>query len=382
MDPDDGRYDWVPAYDISEIEKEPRPDHAIYQQPFSDLKEAIKNVAAALLEPLERTQLEIPVVAILKEEIERQTTETYSVEAKFIVVGDMGSGKSSAINSILGLGSVARIGADGGSCTWVTQQFMKMFPGQDAPFAARVYFFSSKDIEALLKSNLARFYRANNRSDVIHVEEDQEGLAEDYNDRKTVLDAFMPLFADHEEFESRERATEFLSETTSDSDENMLSLLMSWAVEVVNEHLMGNDFIYVSATTPFNLVNALQPYTHALEDGDEEGYCQPWLLVRSIEFGLDSPILNAGIVLVDAPGRWLIASGSRHSEKSSRPFVSNVLLSLEKSIGSLGRTKWRSSLRCMIWKSYTTPRRPNWICVDLLCATMRSRPTSKSNTSL
>lgn len=81
-----------------------------------------------------------------------------------------------------------------------------------------------------------------------------------------------------------------------------LDRLVFYTEEVIHQHLEDSDFITVEASTAGELVDRLQPYTYVSRGEDGEGFSSPWPLVDRIDIGLDHPLLNEGIILLDAAG--------------------------------------------------------------------------------
>ncbi|EME47884.1 hypothetical protein DOTSEDRAFT_69719 [Dothistroma septosporum NZE10] len=289
--------DYYEPYNCNEAE--PFPDSVVYQPIFEDLKTKSRQVVYMLHDVLAASPYQNKVTKGLLEEAKKRLKENVSDQTMFAVSGDMASGKSSVINSILGIGTIARKGDGGGSCTWVVQRFTKQFPNQDTPFAARVSFYDQEQIRTLIISMFIKYYRATHKD----TSEDSGGDGEEeFNDIRTVLDAFMSLFCDRIEFEDEASAREYLRQAESEDDAFICGDLTSWALEVAANELEGNDFIRVGGDTPDELLLNLQPYTYLLIGEEGKGQVSPWPLVSVIEFGFDNQLLNQGIVLVDAPG--------------------------------------------------------------------------------
>lgn len=182
---------------------------------------------------------------------------------------------------------------------------MKMFPGQSAPFAARVYFFTTQEVREILRTHLVNFYRATGRDKEESPEDDddeKDDRIENFNEYKTVLDTFMAIFVNQDGFETEEKAKNWLRERGSDDDEDTLDTLMRYAEEVMGDHLKEEPFVSIDASTPEHLLYGLQPYAYTLGGEDGEGEVSPWPLVSRVDFGLDHPLLNEGITLIDSPG--------------------------------------------------------------------------------
>lgn len=181
--------------------------------------------------------------------------------------------------------------------------FRKAFEGQTSPYAAKVSLFDKRRIEIIIQSMLAKCYRAKIKTE--NDDEDREAedaSSDDYSEIRTVLDAFTALFADHEEFESDADAQKYLDSADPEDFSDILNELVAWVNDLVAQHLDGKDNITINAPTPDELLYLLQPYTYQLIGDECNGMVALWPIVEVVEFGLDHPLLNEGVVLVDAPG--------------------------------------------------------------------------------
>lgn len=182
---------------------------------------------------------------------------------------------------------------------------MKTFPDQHSTYAAKVYFYNKQEIKYILRSLLAKYWRAVIKREPSDEDDEADGNDDggaNFTDRSTVIETLRPLFSDKDEFESDEAAMEYLKTASCEFDEIILDELMGWAIEALDSHLHGDDCVRITASTADELLDSLQPFTHTLEDTLGIDLCQPWPLVRQIDFGLDIPLLNDGAILVDSPG--------------------------------------------------------------------------------
>jgi hypothetical protein len=200
-------------------------------------------------------------------------------------------------------------GDGGDSCTWVVQRYQKAFPDQSSTYAAKVRFFDREGIRNTIGDLLARYYRAANKD--VKDEEDCEGDGDDdrdytrvesYGDMRDSMTAFKALFCEQLEFETEERAHAFLKQAKSENDPRILNTLVDWADTVVERRLDGKTAILIENSTTDGLLWELQPYTYQIGGLEDEGIVAPRPLVSAIDFGLEHPLLNEGIVFVDSPG--------------------------------------------------------------------------------
>lgn len=236
---------------------------------------------------------------------------------------------------------------------------MKMFDDQNSPFAAKVYFFNPDEIKAILRSLIARYYRAKGRGDSSD-DEDEGGEDDgpDFSEKSTVLEAMMPLFCDQVEFETVDSAMRFLDTIQSEDDELMLDRLTDWAHAVKESHLKSNDFVQVAASTADQLIGYLQPYSSTIEGEFGRGRTQPWPLVRQIDFGMDIRILNDGIILVDSPG-----ISDANSIRAANAKAAHSRCTHKIHVANAGRARDDRSLRAAMADNYKWTGSQNSILV-------------------
>ena len=170
-------------------------------------------------------------------------------------------------------------------------------------------FFNREGIRNTIGDLLARYYRAANKD--VKDEEDCDGDGDDdrdytrvesYGDMRDSMTAFKALFCEELEFETEERAHAFLKQAKSENDPRILNTLVDWADTLVDRRLDGKTALLIENSTTDGLLWELQPYTYQIGGLEDEGIVAPWPLVSAIDFGLEHPLLNEGIVLVDSPG--------------------------------------------------------------------------------
>lgn len=180
------------------------------------------------------------------------------------------------------------------------QRFQSSLPGQKCPFAAHVSFVSIEEIHDTIRSLLGRYWLTSGKGeDPSNGDGDSNGR--NHFDKSFVVDVFVALFCNREQFKSATTAVAFLNTAQPDKDEEMLRTLSDWAQEIVDAHLDGGSTVAVEASTLEELLWALQPYRYTLKGDDGPGTVSPWPLVSGIHFGLDHPLLNAGVSFVDTP---------------------------------------------------------------------------------
>ncbi|CAK1361203.1 hypothetical protein CB0940_03403 [Cercospora beticola] len=292
--------DIVPPHDVS---KEGTPSSPYFSEQYRNLMDGTDAIVGMLEEPLKNSKYQDATVAGLLAEIKQRTTSNFPEEVRIALVGDMKSGKSSVINSILSLGMVARQGDAGSSCTWVVQEFGYLFPGQEKPFAAKVFFFSQEEQHEIIRNLVSDYCRAcNGDEEATEGSKSTDQSIEDFAVKRTVITAFRALFIKHNEFNTTSAANGFLSAATSGDDEHIVDTLCEWADELMSETLGEEAFISEDAATTQTLLWHLAPFMTTVEERDDEPNPSLWPLVSHIKFGLDVALLKHNITLVDLPG--------------------------------------------------------------------------------
>lgn len=114
---------YTDPYDVQA--NEPRPDSVVYTQIFRDLQAHFTKAAALLRDPLDNSKFKNHIILGLLMDIDVRTKHAQSEHVVFAVAGDMCAGKllqgvdtsslanglagkSSVINSVLGMGTIAR----------------------------------------------------------------------------------------------------------------------------------------------------------------------------------------------------------------------------------------------------------------------------------
>ena len=227
---------------------------------------------------------------------------------------------------------------------------MKTFPDQMAPFAARVYFFSSVEIKNILASLLEKYYQASGRNrDDDEEDESKEDKMENYNDIRTVLDTFMALFCVYPEFKSEERAKAFLNDASAEDDEDTLETLFTYAEEIVTNFSEGQDFVPVEASTADDVLFELRKYTHTVARKGGKPDQSPWPLVSRVDFGLNHPLTDQGIIIIDSPG----LSDANSTRADNAKFYHSQCTRLI-TVAEIGRAQDDTALRQSLLLEYVT----------------------------
>ena len=294
---DDGK---VPAYDAKQ---EKLPSSVVFTPEFAALTDVIHEQIELLSKPIEETSYRNGVVNGLLEEIKLRTKAEFPEEVRIALIGDMSSGKSSVINSILSVGTIARQGDAGGSCTWVVQEFCYTLPKQTQPFAAEIHFFNQEERYSIIKSLFADYYRASTRDDdAADGPKDSDQTVDEFNVREGCITAFRALFSGQKVFATRISTQNFLDSAQSEDDDRILDRLSDYSDCLMNTLTSRGPTVLEQASTCQTLTWEILPYLTTVEQRDGEPIPSPWPFVSYIKFGLDHDLLKHGITLVDLPG--------------------------------------------------------------------------------
>lgn len=210
--------------------------------------------------------------------------------------GNMGGGKSATLNSLFQVGNIARAADGGKSCTLASNQFMAPKNDQQTPFLAEVFFFPTQERRDLLASYLKDYFRA------LHHNGDEEGPAEASENvtiRTEVVKAFLALFQDKEECQTKAEVRKFLDTAESEDDPDILTKIFSWSENLIRRARNTKHTVVLTASTAGELLTQLESFATEM---DAEDGCALWPLVSLIRFHFDDPLTKLGIIFLDTPG--------------------------------------------------------------------------------
>lgn len=180
-------------------------------------------------------------------------------------------------------------------------------PKQSTPFRAEIEYYTETELESVITFLFKEAYASMPSSDTgseVHEIDDE------FDNRSisafTSIKTIHALFCDRPECASEEAITEFIREASSETDPNIIQKMLVWSNELLRKYVKADDGLVtvVEHTTTQGLLQKLRDYTFNGVDEDEfaEVVVSPWPLIKKITFGLDCPMLNDGVILVDLPG--------------------------------------------------------------------------------
>ncbi len=221
----------------------------------------------------------------LQEQAVAKQTTSCPKPRRIGMVGDSGVGKSSLINSLLDTPELALQGEDGGACTFVITEYQQAWPTQTAPFKAEIELFELEQIQKILITHFQAYFKYHFQS---NKGVDQDTLQELEAHATTAFEAFRALFADHREFQSEERAHEFLSRAKLMTDSIIPHKLSTWVELLMSKDGAVHGIIHLTADTAAELGRKLEPFVKMSSTlADEEEPCpSPWPIVKLVRLVL------------------------------------------------------------------------------------------------
>lgn len=189
--------------------------------------------------------------------------------------------------------------------TCVITEFHQAALSQETPFLATVELFGQNEIQEMLRGYLQAYYQ-------FHLHEEEDLGEEELNERelqaRTALDALVAMFAEQESFRNEDCASKFLSTATSRNDQDILRCFSTWVDDIMGKHNPQNGLVYLMASTAEELSNLLEPWATTNSMVAEDGFSQApsfWPMVRIVRVGMQSHLLQRGIIVSDLPGQFL-----------------------------------------------------------------------------
>ncbi|KAL1584732.1 hypothetical protein WHR41_06887 [Cladosporium halotolerans] len=293
----------VPPYDVS---KEPPATSVVTSEEYCKLKSGTAKICSWITDLLKQSKFQNSSTARVLEMTEERLLETNAEEIMVSISGNMGSGKSSTINSIYSQGMLARSDKSGSSVTLVPCIYCGPLPDQRRKFLVEVCFYSREERERFFEAELAAFYRADSQPE--DADEGEAGsrraitASEDIDTRDTVTDMLYSLFLEHRECSSKRAVREFLRQAKSEDDPAILSQLNKWADKLIRRFAEDEDTVVLEASTSQEMLKNLETYSTEMTDDDSRRALSLWPLVHLIKIHFDSPLSKMGVSILDAPG--------------------------------------------------------------------------------
>ena len=173
-------------------------------------------------------------------------------------------------------------GEDGSACTCVITEFHQAWPTQTTAFKAEIDLFEPEQIEAILKNHFQAYYKYHFHS---KKDLDQDALHELEGHATTAFDAFQALFANHREFQTEDRAREFLGRAKSITDSSIPQKFYTWVEMLFTKYGVKDGTIHLIADTAAELARTMEPFVKMNTSiiDDEEPRPSPWPIVQLVK---------------------------------------------------------------------------------------------------
>ncbi|KAI7383354.1 hypothetical protein KC336_g18393, partial [Hortaea werneckii] len=274
------------------------PKYAVYDKEFVKTVNELTDIPKRALKILYESECTSKRVRGCTSNAEDLSQFPKPKREKVALLGNTGAGKSSVLNSLLGLPNMAKAMAGGQSCTFVGTEYQEPFPGQTKKLAAMVEYFGIGPIRELL-SRLIKDYNlwTFEREEDLNEEERQELSRLS----KTAFTTFRSLFCDKKEFETVEAGREYLEAAYEGKDQTALDKFFEWCKELLEEKEADEKdrTEYLDADTQQGLLDQLNPLVFSNSQFKEPTL---WPLVKKVRIGIEGPRILQYITLVDLPG--------------------------------------------------------------------------------
>ncbi|KAF1998322.1 hypothetical protein P154DRAFT_621882 [Amniculicola lignicola CBS 123094] len=336
-------------------ELETLPRLPIYHPAFALAEETAQRTLKTFIAYIKGSGYEDDEAIHLLQELQQRSHIPYGNAVRIGLIGEAGVGKSSTINSILGVANLTveacNPGDDGDSCTYVVIEFRQASPNQLKPFGAEIEFFARETCLQMVTDLFKKYmqYRKTLEESPDEVTETETEVA------STARECFQQLFSNHPEFSDEATADEFLSSATSATDPVILNRLLKWTKNILCTFVPdGKTTLTIEANTAAGLVERFLPFTRTVPYREFNGLplnFSPWPLVRLVRVCIDSPILKQGIVLADLPG---LSDINRFRVDASLRYMQNCDVTIV--VAKIDRPEKSASLKKYIMEAFRRRR--------------------------
>lgn len=213
------------------------------------------------------------------------------------MVGKSGSGKSSLLNSMIGIPGHAKAIAGSKACTHVPTTYESALKDQKKLFAVAIEFFTEDQCRIMMEQAVNDYYRFI-EDDHKHLEEEEVMRLQAAAD--TALETFRTLFGRKGGFATARNIEDFLSKAPSieNAKRAIVNKFVRWCSELIAESGV-NDTSYYQTDDDSELRDYIQRFAFSTSNPEK---CSLWPLVKSIREGIDGVDILKYVSFVDWPG--------------------------------------------------------------------------------
>lgn len=197
--------------------------------------------------------------------------------------GDTGSGKSSLINSLLDMPTLAKAMSGGESCTHVVTKYRGPFEGQTKEFRVQIMYFDLKTIRGMFEEMLEH-YNVFTFTPKKNQDWSEEEKLEYMRQSASALKTFRAIFCDKEALSSDKAAKAWLQSNKS-SPEAVITSLLEWTQEKLKDlQQVGSEYyLYLDSDTLEDFTETVEPLLFGTSHMDEPTL---WPLVSGVRYVL------------------------------------------------------------------------------------------------
>jgi hypothetical protein len=284
---------------------EPKPDHAWYKLPKAEIDRMLKDLTQYVNSLLKGPPQEDKELQHLLRTCSELAHVSRSPPIKVALLGAQGAGKSLMINAIFDCEGLSLTGANGSACTSSITRYVA-YPesesGDNNTLCAEIKFLSAEKRELLLKDHARSYYQWHHADDDEDDDDDDddEDIAhakacrqDDERLKDTAEDIFITLFGSQDEF------NESWSTSAYKNGEFLRICMLKSEEALKKENIDSQGIARKIGDNRTDLLKQLRPFLTKVK-----GTACLWPLVDIISIRLRHEVVQAGLELIDLPGKF------------------------------------------------------------------------------
>ncbi|CAO2655790.1 Nn.00g045930.m01.CDS01 [Neocucurbitaria sp. VM-36] len=238
----------------------------------------------------------------MRERLSGVEKPAYSPPLVIGILGNSGVGKSTLINSILGVDGLCPTSPTD-ACTLVPMELLQMPDDQPTRYAAHIELFPIDDCIQMVRWAVKDYFNHFlGRSDELVKDAEEMDLG------TPAIKTLLALFADRSEFQDSDTAEEFLKELESPQDPHVLGVMLGWTHEL---HRKLSAFVNkgpIFAHTAQDLMEQVESFVQTVDgpmvELEPDVYLEScvWPFVKLARITMSHPLLAKDIIVTDLPG--------------------------------------------------------------------------------